>query len=131
MAVTTAATPGATTRRIRRLLPLDAWGQSPSTCTSDDLRPVGSFPAGVGRWGHHDLAGNVFELVLDAWEADWYASGGMSCTDCANLAPLPYRGARGGGWTSPVANLRAAFRTNPETGGRNIVIGFRCASDVP
>lgn len=31
----------------------------------DRRAPVGSFPAGAGRWGHLDLVGNMSELVVD------------------------------------------------------------------
>ncbi len=34
--------------------------------------PVGSFPAGKGPFGHHDLAGNVWEWCADVWDAKAY-----------------------------------------------------------
>ncbi len=33
----------------------------------DGTSPVGSFPAGVSRWGAHDMAGNVYEWVQDVY----------------------------------------------------------------
>lgn len=34
--------------------------------------PVGSFPAGSGRWGHFDLAGNAMELVAGPGTRPWW-----------------------------------------------------------
>ena len=51
-------------------------------CAVTDLAVVGSKPAGVGRWGQVDLAGNVYE-----WTRDWFdANYPVPCMDCANLA---------------------------------------------
>jgi formylglycine-generating enzyme required for sulfatase activity len=61
------------------------WGETPPTpehavynCTGDgdqscslaDILPVGSRPAGAGRWGHRDLAGSMFEWTMDGAAAD-------------------------------------------------------------
>ncbi len=94
---------------------------------SPDLATAGAFPDGRGRFGQHDLGGNVWEFVLDAYHPTWYAAGGASCSDCANVVAGQFRVARGGGWTSPAAHLRAAHRTNPTPGARHAGIGFRCA----
>jgi hypothetical protein len=41
-----------------------------------ETAPVGSFPAGNGRWGNADLAGNVNEFVEDALSGEPGACGG-------------------------------------------------------
>jgi formylglycine-generating enzyme required for sulfatase activity len=48
--------------------------KSASACS---LAPVGSVPAGNGKWGHADLAGNVWEFTLD----DLTTRGGARATD--------------------------------------------------
>jgi formylglycine-generating enzyme required for sulfatase activity len=89
--------------------------------------PVGSKPAGVGRFGQLDLAGSLAELVLD-YSAD-YGSG--TCDDCANLTPNAYgtRVARGGFWISSFEQFRSAWRG----GGLNRAdyAGVRCARAAP
>lgn len=97
-------------------------------CSLADFRSVGDTVAGAGRWGHHDLAGNVFEHVLDAFDVAWYSGAGADCAGCANLTG-EYRTARGGSWGSPPASLRAAFRTNPRPEERNVAVGIRCVDE--
>jgi formylglycine-generating enzyme required for sulfatase activity len=67
-------------------------GDEAAGCALTDLVAVGSKPAGDGRWGQSDLAGNVFE-----WPLDWYAAYAAVCTDCADITPTSYRVIRGGG----------------------------------
>jgi formylglycine-generating enzyme required for sulfatase activity len=37
---------------------------------------VGSVPTGAGRWTHQDLAGGVYEWMLDEYDAAWYSGAG-------------------------------------------------------
>lgn len=95
---------------------------------------VGSKPAGAGRWGQLDLAGNVAEWVLD------FVDGGAStylspCTDCVRIGDGD-RGLRGGAFNTlpdgaqPSA-LHVARRGAARRDTRSPAIGFRCARDVP
>lgn len=103
-------------------------GDGDPSCTLADLLPVGSKPAGDGRWGQSDLFGNV-----DEWVLDWSSGYQTPCTDCANLTqpsadPLA-RGVRGSdlfsdeGYRSHTG-YRSAYPVN--TSG-SYDIGFRCA----
>jgi len=79
---------------------------------------VGSTPKGNGRWGHSDLAGNVWEWVLD-----WYGAYTASQTDnYANTSVGPGRADRGG----PQA-ARAADRGSDDPAGRHYDLGLRCS----
>jgi ELWxxDGT repeat protein len=94
-------------------------------CWLADILPVGTLPAGQGRWGHADLAGNLREWCLDFQNGGWYSGGGASCTDCANLTPGTGRTLRGGSWQDIEArSLRAAHR-NPAAVAH--ADGIRCA----
>ncbi len=102
------------------------WGGTPGTCTASDRAPVGSVPAGQGRWGHHDLAGSVWEWALDWYSSSWYSGAGNPCENCANLTSSSTRVRRGGSWSDSTPP-RVAFRyghspTQPYNG-----LGFRCA----
>jgi sulfatase modifying factor 1 len=83
-------------------------------------------PLGDGKWTHSDLAGNVYEWVLD-----WYAGYSMPCVDCANLdmPPPEERVLRGGGFfNSPGMLLRSDARaTHRAPRVRGTSYGFRCA----
>lgn len=90
---------------------------------------VGASVAGRGRWGHDDLAGNMWEWVYDAYAPTWYSVGGARCVDCANSADTEERsGFRGGAWTNGSSDrLRAAIRNSFRRRNTNNNLGFRCA----
>ena len=100
---------------------------------------MGSLPAGVGRFGHFDLGGNVAELVLDAVGRKSNTDPlPTPCVDCASLMPAaPQIGGAsetdlltlGGSWNGAAPTLRtddfAAVRLNDIS----VDVGFRCARD--
>jgi formylglycine-generating enzyme len=85
---------------------------------------VGSIPAGNGRWGQADLAGNIFEWVQD-WYANPYPPG--ACNDCANLTSATYRVFRGGSFLNAASSLLSSFRDPVAPSSRNSNVGARCA----
>jgi formylglycine-generating enzyme required for sulfatase activity len=103
-------------------------------CTFTDIAMVGSLPAGKGKWGHFDLAGNVAELVYDT-----DAPLPLPCVDCVHAPPTMFSGppksqklnasflVTGGGWdNAPTSLLTTSFTTvRDDAFGDNV--GFRCA----
>jgi formylglycine-generating enzyme required for sulfatase activity len=90
------------------------------------IAPVGSLsPTGDGPWGHSDLAGNVWEWVLDA--PDPYPS---SCTSgCYSFAAVDggLRGIRGGSFLYGSYYLPGALRTSQSETTVKPKQGIRCA----
>jgi formylglycine-generating enzyme len=97
-------------------------GDGVPACTVDDLVFVGNKPTGDGRWGHSDLAGNVFE-----WNLDWAAPYSSTCVDCANLAPAASREIRGGSFGGDMNSVRTGVRAVLPPSMRNAITGVRCA----
>jgi len=95
-------------------------------CAVTDIVPVGTLPKGEGRWHHADLAGNLYQ-----WLLDWSAPYGASCTDCADLTMPnvmnPARAMRGGAFVYDKDVLRGGARSNGYPSMRNYIYGFRCA----
>jgi formylglycine-generating enzyme required for sulfatase activity len=91
-------------------------------CTLEDYVRVGSKPAGNGRWGHADLAGNVFEWVFDTTYP-------LVCVDCgSNVGDSAGNLIRGGAATySVTAALRPGSRTSTSSGSHAAIFGARCA----
>jgi len=101
--------------------------------------PVDEYPP--NDYGVYDMAGNVWEWCLDAYQADFYANsprenpiaGANNVDEIANR--FLNRGAdrviRGGGWNSNPEWLRVTNRhgTAPSYSGIG-ALGFRCAQDV-
>ena len=100
----------------------DCTGDGVPGCTVADLVVVGSKPAGNGRWGQSDLAGNVWELTLD-----WFGNYGASCTDCANTISGSKRVVRGGSYDFSDSGMRTGFRDSRIPQTRNTNVGVRCA----
>jgi formylglycine-generating enzyme len=117
---------------------LFAWGSAAPDCTHANfsnagtrcgpgattaISAVGAYPAGNGRWGHADLAGNVSE-----WNLDWFGDYSAAQNDnYANTAGGVLRVVRGGDFSFISDYMRTVFRYDGYADGRNVMIGFRCA----
>jgi formylglycine-generating enzyme required for sulfatase activity len=101
---------------------LAVFGCNGALCTKEDLRAVGSKPAGTGRYGQFDLAGSVAE-----WIFDYYAPYPPSCDRCANAGDGTLRGARGGQVSSSPEDLHTNARAAFDPNTRDFSRGFRCA----
>lgn len=100
----------------------NAW-YHPCTANGETIAVGSRSPAGDGRWGQADLAGNLYEWTLD-WQADYT----NPCTDCSALTPVPQRGRvmRGGAVGFDVT-VAAAPRSQAVPTGHFTDIGVRCA----
>jgi len=88
--------------------------------------PVGSFAA--NGYGLYDMAGNVLEWCLDAYQTDYYRqSPARNPFRNFDLNVRAFRVVRGGGWSSLGLNLRCAYRGREIPGSRYNLLGFRCA----
>lgn len=109
-------------------------------CTFASYQAAGSHPTGVGRYGHHDMAGSVWERVFDFWEDPLKDKTCIDCvnnTDGGNGTPI-----RGGSlnWASRFQktsyhsveedqNTQLILSPNEDKGARTNTVGFRCARD--
>lgn len=80
-------------------------------------------PNGDGRWGHADLAGNIWEWVLD-WHADEFET---PCDNCANLDAASDRVMRGGSFEYDASFQRTGYRGYNLPTLRSFRVGARCA----
>lgn len=83
---------------------------------------IGLFPQGDGKWGHADLAGNLWE-----WALDYYGVYESPCVDCAYLTTASERTLRGGSFLVPATSLATPFRNSSAETARSGNIGVRCA----
>ncbi len=99
----------------------DCLGDGNKSCSIADILPVGSRPLGVGRWGHMDLAGSMFE-----WTLEWSFAG-----------DFPAASSRGGGFCyiggvdrRAVTFLLPSAVRRDDPSEKSHMVGVRCAYDV-
>ncbi|MBI3761623.1 MAG: SUMF1/EgtB/PvdO family nonheme iron enzyme, partial [Chloroflexi bacterium] len=90
-----------------------------------DTTQVGKYHDGASPYGALDMAGNVWEWVVDWYSQIYYAS--SPSENPAGPSSEPYRVLRGGSWDVIVNVVRAAARRGlvPSRGYDDI--GLRCS----
>ena len=108
------------------------YGGGTGDCTGlANIAPVGSTPAGNGKWGHSDLGGNLEELVQDVTSINYL----MPCDNCANQVPDGQLGggfntnkaSRGGDFRAGAQFVGSSFRSHVGETSHSIFTGARCA----
>jgi formylglycine-generating enzyme required for sulfatase activity len=94
-----------------------------------DVAPVGSFPSGASPYGLLDMAGNVFEFVLDWYGETYYASSPAS--NPMGPASGDVYVVRGGAWDSKAGIVRTAVRYWIQPQVSLDYVGFRCMMSSP
>jgi len=88
---------------------------------------VGKASLGVSRWGQLDLAGNVFEWLLDAYGGTYPDP--KDCENCANLTWVdpPVQIRRGGAYNGDPTSIMVASRSTVAALSTSPSLGIRCA----
>lgn len=97
-----------------------------SGCAGDALNVGSHSTKGDGKWGQADLAGNLWEWVLD-WNADY----SNPCYDCAKLTGSSFRGIRGGSFDGSESYLLSSYRSYRTPLSRYSNRGARCVRNAP
>lgn len=105
--------------------------------------PVGSFPLGASAEGVHDLAGNVWEWMMDDWTREFYGTPAATAKNPVNVTfldlPEQYQLAdqyqhdkvrRGGAYGYMGRRMRVADRESIRGTTPADTVGFRCATYV-
>ena len=118
------------------------WGNDPPTPVhavyglkeggAETVSVIGNHHMGQSPYGVQDLAGNLYEWVMDWYDADYYSN-------FINSPAINPRGPsegtakvqRGGSYINTPYRLRTSFRTKGDPTEQDPNVGFRCAQDVP
>jgi len=112
------------------------WGDAtpqPQRCNHDNISgqttPVNRYPTGQSAYGCYDMLGNVWE-----WTASWFNSyQGFVSHPYSGYSQVYFDGQhrvlKGGSWATRPWAIRSSFRNWYYPSIRQILSGFRCASD--
>jgi formylglycine-generating enzyme required for sulfatase activity len=93
-------------------------------CAATDFISPGSLPLGNGKFGHADMAGNVYE-----WVRDHYGPYPDSCDNCVVLMGGEHRVARGGCYINYDSLVQTDWRLDyPPSADAGL--GVRCARPI-
>ncbi len=106
------------------------WGNDAPSCELlnfsgcvGDTSETGKYPKGKSWVGALDMAGNVWEWVIDWYASDYYAR--SLANNPTGPATGEYRTLRGGSWGTFGQFMRAAYRYSGNPLYRNYYVGFR------
>ncbi|WP_437527280.1 SUMF1/EgtB/PvdO family nonheme iron enzyme [Sorangium sp. So ce726] len=108
-------------------------GSPAQECALSDILPVGSRPAGAGRWGQQDLSGGMEEFTRD-WSGTLSVTLPVPCVDCIILERPSegfYLQTHGGNYREGELVLQAASQGIYRSPGRYSWSGVRCARTPP
>ncbi len=93
---------------------------------------IGTREIGKSPYGVYDLAGNLYEWVMDWYEADYYANFAYE----TGVNPRgPNSGTtkvqRGGSYANSSYRIRSSYRAKGDPLEQHQRVGFRCAQDIP
>ncbi len=93
-----------------------------------DTTEVGKFPTGASIYGVLDMAGNVWEWVMDWYDASYYAN--SPSRNPQGPVSGENRVLRGGSWSGRGSDTRVSNRDryNPDYWSS---VGFRCSRSIP
>jgi sulfatase modifying factor 1 len=118
------------------------WGNDPPTPVhavyglkeggAETVSVIGNHHMGQSPYGVQDLAGNLYEWVMDWYDAGFYSN-------FINSPAINPRGPgegtakvqRGGSYINTPYRLRSSFRTKGDPSEQDPNVGFRCAQDAP
>jgi serine/threonine-protein kinase len=95
-----------------------------------DTTAVGNYPAGASSYGALDMAGNVWELVADWYQSDYYTILGKNAVNPQGPQVGKYRVMRGGAWGIFAFGVTSTVRVRYLPSSSNYDVGFRCARDA-
>ena len=92
---------------------------------------VGTTAEGKSAFGALDMAGNVWEWVVDGYEPYPSSGDAGAVSDPRVASPPNGRGVlRGGSWDYAVTSAKVTYRLPFQATSGNVSIGFRCARDA-
>jgi formylglycine-generating enzyme required for sulfatase activity len=91
--------------------------------------PVDAYPDGRSVYGALNMAGNVWELVLDRYSGPYDPA--ATRVEPRGASTGAERVMRGGSWNSLPLTLRSSFRAHLHDDERRPDVGFRCAYAGP
>jgi serine/threonine protein kinase len=100
----------------------------------EETKTVGSYPSSASYYDLDDMAGNVWELVLDWYREDFYKDPASRQADTQGPPSSPdnFRTLKGAGYNGDFNDARVSRRLHVHPTYAGYHVGFRCAgSELP